>query len=311
MAGFSVPNQVFAACDQISDQLLASPVSGLLGLAWDTIADSKATPFWQALARGESWDNPVMSFALTRFVDVQDAKADEPGGIFTMGYLNSSLYTGDIEYTPLVASSYWLIPLTGITVQGSTIFSGSANAAIDTGTTLIGGPSQEIASIFANIPDSTKGTGDFEGYYLFPCETPVNLTFSFGGGRAWTISPKDFSLQNVSPTTCVGAFFIVDSSDTGAPAWIIGDTFLKNVMSVYRFSPPAVGFAALSNTASTLATGPLPTPTVESDTISPSKGSASSLLFHNKQTGTQAGLMCLWTLILATTASFMSSGCLI
>ena len=31
----------------------------------------------------------------------------------------------------------------------------------------------------------------------------------------------------------------------GIPSWIIGDTFLKNVYSVFRFSdPPAVGFAS-------------------------------------------------------------------
>jgi cathepsin D len=46
-------------------------------------------------------------------MNVQGAGAEEPGGIFTMGYLNNSLYTGTIEYTSLVNSgTYWLIPLT-------------------------------------------------------------------------------------------------------------------------------------------------------------------------------------------------------
>lgn len=43
----------------------------------------------------------------------------------------------------------------------------AANAAIDTGTTLIGGPADAIASIFGNIPGSTKGSGDYEGYWLY------------------------------------------------------------------------------------------------------------------------------------------------
>ena len=69
MAGFSVSNQVFAAVDQISSGLLTSPVSGLLGLAWQAIAASGATPFWQTLASSSgTWTDPVMSFQLTRCV---------------------------------------------------------------------------------------------------------------------------------------------------------------------------------------------------------------------------------------------------
>jgi len=68
MAGFSVHNQTFAVCDRISPGLLHSPVSGLLGLAWQTIASSEAIPFWQALAADGAWDSPVMSFQLTRYV---------------------------------------------------------------------------------------------------------------------------------------------------------------------------------------------------------------------------------------------------
>ena len=66
MAGFSVANQVFAVCDEISTGLLNSPVSGLMGLAWNTIASSGATPFWQTLAGSGKWDSPLMAFQLTR-----------------------------------------------------------------------------------------------------------------------------------------------------------------------------------------------------------------------------------------------------
>lgn len=68
MAGFSVPNQVFAVCNQVSDGLLTSPVSGLLGLAFATIASSKAVPFWQTLVSSGAWDAPVMAFYISRYV---------------------------------------------------------------------------------------------------------------------------------------------------------------------------------------------------------------------------------------------------
>jgi cathepsin D len=68
MAGFSVANQIFAVCDEVTRGLLNNPVSGLMGLAWNTIASSGATPFWQTLANSGTWDSPVMAFHLTRYV---------------------------------------------------------------------------------------------------------------------------------------------------------------------------------------------------------------------------------------------------
>jgi cathepsin D len=104
------------------------------------------------------------------------------------GFANSSLYTGDIEYINMpVQGSYWILPVTcmsrppffffasiklflAINVQGNSINlpSGkSSYAAIDTGTTLVGGPSKYISEIFAQIPGSSPGTGDFENYYTY------------------------------------------------------------------------------------------------------------------------------------------------
>lgn len=57
-----------------------------------------------------------------------------------------------------------------MTVQGNsvTLPTGSSSySAIDTGTTLVGGPSDAIAAIFAQIPGSAPGTGQYEGYYSY------------------------------------------------------------------------------------------------------------------------------------------------
>ena len=69
MAGYSVMNQIFAVCDQVSSNLLVQPVSGLLGLGFKTIAASRAMPLWQTLVSGGAWESPLMGFHLTRLVD--------------------------------------------------------------------------------------------------------------------------------------------------------------------------------------------------------------------------------------------------
>ncbi|QRV74112.1 aspartyl protease [Ceratobasidium sp. AG-Ba] len=249
MAGFQVDGQTFALADQVSANLLSNPISGLMGLGWSTIASSGATPMWETLAKGNQWTEPVMSFFLTRFINVDNADTLEPGGEFMMGGTNSNLYTGDIDYVdiPNGQESYWLIPLTGLGVNGASVLSGTENAAIDTGTTLVGGPTSSIDAIFAQIPNSQRGTGDLQGYYLYPCSTSVTITMTFSS-RTWTIDPADFLLMRASSTMCVGAFFALNLSGS-APSWIVGDTFLKNVYSVYRFNPPSVGFANLSSDA--------------------------------------------------------------
>ncbi|KAE9406293.1 acid protease [Gymnopus androsaceus JB14] len=225
MAGFSVQNQVFAVCDVVSTDLVEAPVSGLIGLAFQTISSSGAKPLWETLASSSAWTDPLMAFQLTRFSNASNAKSLEPGGTLTMGAVNTSLYTGDIDFNDIPGA---------ITSQGSSISVPTgldAQAAIDTGTTLIGGPTDAVAEIYANIPGAEQGTGDMEGYYLYPCSTNVAVTMSFGGQM-----------------TCMGAFFAIETGG-GAPAWIVGDTFLKNVYSVFRYTPPSVGFAQLSATA--------------------------------------------------------------
>jgi len=85
-----------------------------MGLAWKSIASSGAEPFWQTLASSGAWDEPVMTFQITRFTNISQVRTLEPGGTFTMGALNSSLYTGAIDYVdlPSDAVTYWTLPLT-------------------------------------------------------------------------------------------------------------------------------------------------------------------------------------------------------
>ncbi|KAJ3746966.1 acid protease [Lentinula raphanica] len=252
MAGFSVSNQIFGVCDQVTDNLLNSPVSGLLGLAFQTIASSGASPLWQTLASSNAWDQPLMAFQLTRYNNDSKATDLEPGGTFTMGATNTSLYTGDIDYNDIPDNdeSYWLQTVSSITSQGNSISissGSSALAAIDTGTTLIGGPADAVAEIYSNIPDAEAGTGQLEGYYIYPCSTTVNVTMAFGG-KSWAISNADFQAEQLNSNTCMGAFFSLETG-SNAPAWIVGDTFLKNVYSVFRYNPASVGFAQLSSEA--------------------------------------------------------------
>jgi hypothetical protein len=241
MAGFSVSNQGFAVVNEVSTGLLTSPVSGLMGLAWQALASSGDMPFWQTLASSGAMDSALFAVQLRRYTNASNPSSLEPGGELTLGTTNSSLYTGSIDYLDIPTTpspSYWSLTLSSLTVQGTAISLGSgATAAIDTGTTNIGGPSSAIQAIYAAIPGSSAATGEWAGYYQYPCSTSVTVTLSFGG-NTWTMSSADFKFTSLSSSECIGAFFETSSTTTtgSTPSWIIGDAFLVSRVLPVSFS---------------------------------------------------------------------------
>jgi len=76
------------------------------------------------------------------------------------------------------------------------------------------------------------------------------------GGKSWSIKAEDMNIGRVSSgsSTCAGSIFDLTAGSNvgeggGTPTWVIGDTFLKNVYSVFRSKPAAIGFAELSDAA--------------------------------------------------------------
>ena len=58
---------------------------------------------------------------------------------------------------------------------------------IDSGTTIIYGPSDAVAELYQNIPGSSVYDQN-SGFYSFPCSNvPSNIAFSWGG-KQWEIS---------------------------------------------------------------------------------------------------------------------------
>ncbi|PLW53754.1 hypothetical protein PCANC_04492 [Puccinia coronata f. sp. avenae] len=125
----------------------------------------------------------------------------------------------------------------------------SPNVAIDTGTTLIGGPAKEVKQFYSQVIGSSPASGSYQGYYSYPCNSSVLVSFRFGG-KNYSMAPDDFNLGPFgSNGRCLGSVFELELSGASKSliSWVIGDSFLKNVLSVYRYLPPAVGFAKLSS----------------------------------------------------------------
>lgn len=145
----------------------------------------------------------------------------------------------------------WIAVLTSaltvaLTVNGNSIGINSGLAAIDTGTTLLGGPSDSVADFWNQVSGSRSIGQGMYSYRAFgssrclkpdsnlilviACSTSLNVTISFGG-RSYPINPNDLNFGRVGNGQCVGAIFSMQGSASGSnPAWIIGDTFLVSEM---------------------------------------------------------------------------------
>ncbi|PIO73411.1 hypothetical protein TELCIR_04615 [Teladorsagia circumcincta] len=87
-----------------------------------------------------------------------DEDTNTHGGVMTLCGMDPSHYQGPIAWEPLTVEDYWRINLRGVSIQDYTIAYGPISAIVDTGTSLIAGPTDAIQTVilwnYANM-DST------------------------------------------------------------------------------------------------------------------------------------------------------------
>ncbi|KAG8830178.1 hypothetical protein FRC17_005270 [Serendipita sp. 399] len=232
-------------------------VAGLMGLGWPSLSQSRGTPWWLEVI--DEFEEPEMSFYFSQWNPSDPDAVVTPGGQFTIGGRNTSLYDGDITFIPIARQSYWTIPLDSIVVSSNTTIrmAGSYGRAIaDTGTTLLAGPEEAVDAFYAAVPGSERGetvSSQLSGFWLIPCATETNAVFNFGGNASFVMPATLLGYQYLGrykPGYCTGSIIgISGSSSSSFPSWIFGNAFLKGVYTVFRRGKdneePSVGFAPL------------------------------------------------------------------
>ncbi|KAL1408676.1 hypothetical protein Q8F55_005489 [Vanrija albida] len=265
MAGYSVTDLVFLRASEHDTTYALTNITGIMGMGWQGLSAQKHTPFWQALA--PQWKDKRMGFYIGRVSSLNIADTPDQtsaaistaqgGGLMTLGGISDALIAGDITYVPLIALDFWRIPMDQITLNDYTHNPEGANTAIiDTGSSVIMGPSASVAQLYANIPGAKQMTDPgMEGYYNFPCSQVTNISLSLQfGGASYAVNPVDM-VRSRTGDSCTGSIMAMNVSSNARFQWIIGDSFLKNVYTVFRYDPPAVGFANLVQTAQANLTG--------------------------------------------------------
>ncbi|CAE6463966.1 hypothetical protein ACGC1H_006663 [Rhizoctonia solani] len=208
---------------------------GLMGLAFPVLAESKQNPYFTNLAK-LSPTQGMMSF---KFVG-----KNAPGSELTVGGMNTAAFTGQLAFSPVLTTqgqppTFWTIRMGQASVGGKAVQTTSQFATIDTGTSVVIAPQADAQAIYAAIPGSRLGQN---GLFSYPCNANPDVALSFAG-QNFKIKAADMSLgSDATNTTCTGS--IVPSGQR--TAWLVGDSFLKNVYTVFDQTNLQVGFAKLA-----------------------------------------------------------------
>lgn len=260
LAGLSVTFS-FGVANTTSDQFTQFPFDGILGLA--TSPDTWLT----AVKNANLIDSNMFGISLSRSSDGTN------DGEIVFGALNPHKYTGDITYSPVKSNSAWTIAMDDILVSGESAGVTGRSAYIDTGTSFVFGPPEDVEAMYKLIPDSSSKDGTT---YSIPCDTDSKVALSFSG-QSWKISSKDFVSAPNGDGACTGNIYGREYVPGG---WLIGDVFLKNVYSVFDVDNGQIGFAAKAvpeTTEPTTTTTTYPTGTaVPESTVSVPTSAAST-----------------------------------
>jgi phytepsin len=139
-----VKDQVFIeATREGSLTFILAKFDGILGLGFQEISVGDAVPVWYNMVDQGLVDEEVFSFWLSR-----DPEA-EVGGEIVFGGVDPKHFKGNHSYVPVTKKGYWQFEMGDFLVgnQSTGFCEGGCAAIVDSGTSLIAGPTTVVAQI--------------------------------------------------------------------------------------------------------------------------------------------------------------------
>ncbi|XP_030591526.1 napsin-A [Archocentrus centrarchus] len=239
VAGLSVPGQQFGeAVKQPGITFAVARFDGVLGMAYPSISVANVVPVFDTAMNAKLLPQNIFSFYISR-----DPKA-EVGGELTLGGTDPQYYTGDLHYVNVTRKAYWQIGMNGVDVGDQlTLCKGGCQAIVDTGTSLIVGPKEEVRALQKAIGAIPLLMGE----YMIDCKKIPSLpviSFEIGGKRL-NLTGEDYVMKEsqLGITICLSGFMAMDIPPPAGPLWILGDVFIGKYYTVFDRNADRVGFA--------------------------------------------------------------------
>lgn len=208
----------------------AGKFDGILGLAFQGLSVDNVTCPLQMLTERKLWNHEVFAFYLVS----QTGQVGE----LVMGGIDENHFTPPLQYVPLRDKmGFWEVLMNGVSMGGKPV-SPTQAAILDSGTSLLTGPSADVKAIAISIGATPLATE-----WMIDCAklpTLPDMTFHIGGFDL-TLTATDYVLQIQGQ--CLLGLMGLDYPAPIGPLWILGDIFLRKYYTVFDYGNRQIGFA--------------------------------------------------------------------
>ncbi|XP_047332953.1 aspartic proteinase A1-like [Impatiens glandulifera] len=142
VGGLTIKNQDFIEATKLSGpEHKNTKYDGLLGLGFQEISSGRVVPIWYNMMNQGLVQNPVFSLWLNRNTE------EEEGGQVVFGGIDPKHHKGDHTYVPVTRKGYWEFDMGDVSVNGKPIGVSGFSAMVDSGTSLLLGPTVVITML--------------------------------------------------------------------------------------------------------------------------------------------------------------------
>ncbi|OAF68296.1 hypothetical protein A3Q56_03961 [Intoshia linei] len=233
IGGVGIHQTVGLTMSESTFPFLTAKFDGILGAAFGKISQLKQSFFENLFAT--TGMEAIFAFYLSN-------NPNAPiGGEMSIGKINTEYIKGQVTYTKLINDTYWIFEADGVVVGGNSVVCTTTKVILDTGTSMIVGPSDYVDKL-ANFIGYRIKLPKF-GIYVTNCSLNDKPTVYFQiSGKKYGLKPS----QYVIPFTggyCILAFM----NPMDLNFWILGDRFLDQYYSVYDMKNKKIGLAELKD----------------------------------------------------------------
>uniref|UniRef100_A0A7N5P2L4 Chymosin n=1 Tax=Ailuropoda melanoleuca TaxID=9646 RepID=A0A7N5P2L4_AILME len=194
-----------------------SEFDGILGLAYPSLASEYSVPVFDNMMQTHLVARDLFSVYLAR---------NGQGSMLTLGAIDPSYYTGSLHWVPVTVREYWQFTVDRVTVNGVVVAcDGGCQAILDTGTSMLVGPSSDIL----NIQTAIGAKEDQYGVFDINCgslSSMPDVVFEIHG-RKYPLPPSAYTSTDTG--FCSSGF----QGEGDSQLWILGDVFIREYYSVF------------------------------------------------------------------------------
>lgn len=238
-----IENQAFGQItNEVGQVFVSGKFDGILGLSFPSLSAASYKPVFDSVISQNLLSNNMFSFYMTALPKQDSA--------ILLGAPARDLYEGELVWVDVSRPLYWEINLIDIEYDGVSLGvcpDGPCKAVVDTGTSLLTGPSQDVTKLLRKLRVHRDCT---EQQHL------KTITYVIGdkkGTHRFSITPEHYILKSAprndafgKPISqyCRAGFMALDVPRPRGPLWILGDIFFRQYYTVFdRDNGGRVGFA--------------------------------------------------------------------